>query len=478
MEEIDSSTGGGAAEAPSSPVKQRGMYSEYLADVSDGLRQEAMQGPDASKYVHQTSISSSWEPKIKALETSVVAGEAIANDGLTRTTEPKLQVPFLTEPGQPPRQVVLERERRFYLEQNLEELILAEGIDFSAVGDPSAERYPSTMELPLALFDDTEFDCRTPEEWVGLGKAEDRGVPCKCLFPKGGEGGGSEWVQARVTEYDEEAEAFLVVKAETDAEKWAPRLEICFTGESPFELAKRLGNAFERRYEAEQTLRYNLYVDCMPTEDIAPLDQGQLSRMLANAMSTKSLRRADEKDIDIAPLLHEVNLDFMRTQSMFVLDAAVAAATASQAEEDNGQGNALDAVFAQVVIPESQQVTRKAAPAQVTKAPPTPPPPPRAAAHSSCPLPNQGCVAVENDGFLDKVSDFTFASLLTQPKVVSCMARVRAEHDQWVLGGNSPLVRQPPSKKHGIRGRTRHAACHADGRCAPPPRRNQGSTGR
>ena len=103
----------------------------------------------------------------------------------------------------------------------------------------------------------------------------------------------------------------------------------------------------------------------------------------------------------------------MRTQSKFVLDAAVAAATANAEGGAADDSAALDAVFATVVIPQSQQVKRVAAP-------------------------EHGCVQVENDGFLDKVSDFTFASLLTQPKVVSCLARVRTEHDNWVLG-KSPL---------------------------------------
>ena len=52
---------------------------------------------------------------------------------------------------------MLERERRFYSEQNLAELLLAEGIDFSVGGDPAASTFPSTMDIPLELFDDTEF---------------------------------------------------------------------------------------------------------------------------------------------------------------------------------------------------------------------------------------------------------------------------------------------------------------------------------
>lgn len=194
------------------------------------------------------------------------------------------------------------------------------------------------------------------------------------------------------------------------AQKWVSRLEVCFAAENPFDFARRVADAFARRREAEEVLQYNLYVDAMPTEDVPPLDQGQLSRMLSNALSTKALKSPGDKEVDVAPLLHEVNLDYMRAQSKFVLDAAVAAAKA--AEADGGEKGIVDEVFKHVIIPSSEQPTRP-------------------------PAPQQGCVHVENEGFLDKVSDFTFASFLTQPKVVSMMAKIRDECN-WVLA-SSPL---------------------------------------
>ena len=47
--------------------------------------------------------------------------------------------------------------------------------------------------LPLEIFDNTEFDCRTPEDWLSLG-VDDSGVrkpvPGKALLPVVGPGGG------------------------------------------------------------------------------------------------------------------------------------------------------------------------------------------------------------------------------------------------------------------------------------------------
>ena len=82
------------------------------------------------------------------------------------------------------------------------------------------------------------------------------------------------------------------------AQKWVSRLEVCFAAENPFDFARRVADAFARRREAEEVLQYNLYVDAMPTEDVPPLDQGQLSRMLSNALSTKALKSPGDKEVD------------------------------------------------------------------------------------------------------------------------------------------------------------------------------------
>ena len=397
---------------PTSPVKQRGLYTEFLGDVSDGLRQEAVQGPDVSLYNSMHELSANWDSKIRAISGRVSREPSVDQSldvKLTRTTEPKLQLAYKTEPGQPPRQVLLEREKRFYAEQDLEELLRQEGVDFSHGGDPGGEEFATSLGLPLELFDNTEFDSRTPEDWEAMGKAEDKGVPSKVLWANDDEAPGSSWVEGMMLGYDPETTTYSVARISDGAEKRVPRLEVCFGAENPFDFARRVRDAFARRKEAEEVLQYNLFVDAMPSDDLPPLDQGQLSRMLASAMSTKGLANA-ETELDVAGLMQEVNLDYMRAQSKFVLDAA--AATAVAAEEQGGEEGVVDSIFKKVIIPESEQPSRPAAP-------------------------EQGCVRVENEGFLDKVSDFTFASFLTQPKVVTLLTKVRDECN-WVLA-SSPL---------------------------------------
>lgn len=74
-------------------------------------------------------------------------------------------VPYVNPPGGVPRKIVIERKKRLYESQNIEELLKAEGIDYSQPTTTSKyENY-----LPLEIFDDTEYDPRTPEEWIELG---------------------------------------------------------------------------------------------------------------------------------------------------------------------------------------------------------------------------------------------------------------------------------------------------------------------
>ena len=41
-------------------------------------------------------------------------------------------------------------------------------LNFSSSSDHASPMFPSF--LPLEIFDNTEFDCRTPEEWDKLGE--------------------------------------------------------------------------------------------------------------------------------------------------------------------------------------------------------------------------------------------------------------------------------------------------------------------
>lgn len=58
-----------------------------------------------------------------------------------------------------------------------------------------------------------------------------------------------------------------------DSQYWIPRIQLMFLAEDPVIFAKRIASAYKARNEAESTIRYNLYLDCMPLNGVAEMDQ-------------------------------------------------------------------------------------------------------------------------------------------------------------------------------------------------------------
>ena len=71
------------------------------------------------------------------------------------------------------------------------------------------------------------------------------------------------------------------------------RLSLQFFAEDPRIFADRIASAVNKRAAAERRLRYNLYVDCMPTDEMQPLDEEQVARIVNSAMNTEALLVAD-----------------------------------------------------------------------------------------------------------------------------------------------------------------------------------------
>ena len=53
--------------------------------------------------------------------------------------------------------------------------------------DPNSTDSPFPCFLPLEVFDNTEYDCRTPEDWLALGAdiGKRKPVPGKAFLPTG-----------------------------------------------------------------------------------------------------------------------------------------------------------------------------------------------------------------------------------------------------------------------------------------------------
>ena len=107
----------------------------------------------------------------------------------SKSWDPKVQVPYKVDSGNTPRKLEIERRKRQYskLAKNFEPLLTQHNVrtqelmpitdhsskallNSSSRSGDSSPVFPSF--LPLEIFDNTEFDCRTPEEWLNLGMLE------------------------------------------------------------------------------------------------------------------------------------------------------------------------------------------------------------------------------------------------------------------------------------------------------------------
>ncbi|NXE88109.1 DYH1 protein, partial [Menura novaehollandiae] len=160
------------------------------------------------------------------------------SDFPVQSFKPKVQMPFKRLPGQNPRQVEVERRRQLYLTFDIAELLASKGIDSNQLMprhlDP--DNMPAIEEtkdsvfpiyLPLKVFDNDEYDCRTPEEWISLGlepgSLDRKPVPGKALLPTDDVLGHEDpksreliykWIDVGVLDYDKETELYLVHKTD------------------------------------------------------------------------------------------------------------------------------------------------------------------------------------------------------------------------------------------------------------------------
>ncbi|NXG64249.1 DYH1 protein, partial [Hemiprocne comata] len=158
------------------------------------------------------------------------------SDFPVQSFKPKVQIAFQRLPGQCPREVEVERTRRLYLTFDIAELLAREGIDSNELisrhcdpqNTPTIETDPVFPNyLPLEIFDDYDYDCQTPEEWILLGlepgSHERKPVPGKALLPTDDVLGHEDpksrsliykWIDVGVLDYNKNTELYLVHKTD------------------------------------------------------------------------------------------------------------------------------------------------------------------------------------------------------------------------------------------------------------------------
>ncbi|XP_049940877.1 dynein axonemal heavy chain 1-like, partial [Schistocerca serialis cubense] len=186
--------------------------------------------------------------------------------------------------------------------------------------------YSTVNYLPLEIFDDEDFDCRTPDEWINVGIVDDvrHPVPAEAFIPLTGGTDGSiptgpdnditslyDWVRVAVTDYDKEAKLYTVLSTSdgTDRIFHLPRIYVMFKAEDPINFADRIADAVQRRDEAENNIKYQFYVDCMMLPGIPDLNEASLNKLLKMASGLKFSPPRDSLD----RLELEIRNDYKRT---------------------------------------------------------------------------------------------------------------------------------------------------------------------
>ncbi|XP_058416307.1 dynein axonemal heavy chain 1 isoform X1 [Diceros bicornis minor] len=428
-------------------MKQHGFYSDILSPGTLAQLGEVCRGPRMNQDLLRQADLDKFTPKVRTFEVPEDFEKHLEQQCIGSTTqiltqtdfplqayEPKVQVPFLVLPGQCPRKIEIERRKRLYLSLDIEQLLANEGIDSDELmprcPDP---HHPQTIEqghdplfpiyLPLKVFDNEEFDCRTPSEWINMGLepgSQDRKpVPGKALLPTddflGHEDPKSQklkyaWCKVGVLDYDKEKQLYLVHKTDENGlvrdemgkpilnggvtaegrlpllvcQYWVPRIQLLFCAEDPRIFTQRVVQAHALRKNTEALLLYNLYVDCMPTEGQRLINEQSLNKIKQWTVSTPRMRKGPSVLEHLSSLSREVNLDYERSMNKVTFDQIV---------------SSKPDTFFYVTLPKKEEEK----------------------------VPKQGLVSVPKYPFREQKEDFTFVSLLTRSEVITALSKVRAE---------------------------------------------------
>ncbi|OAF70501.1 hypothetical protein A3Q56_01728, partial [Intoshia linei] len=358
--------------------------------------------------------------------------------------KPKIQKSFYSKPGELPRKIAIERKKRCYKSLNLNELLKELSIDSNQlvpkvsmdISSPFMSEKDTNITFPsylaLEIFDNDDFDCRTPQEWINLGRcttnnAKDENysykpIRAKALLPENVELMNKNvfdendlksvrlnWFDVGVFDYNEESKLFTVkrinekssglstIKRKGDkntnnkdyfskTSSKIQRIYLCFSSEDPRIFARRIKHAVNLRSYTEALIRYNLYIDCMPMDGVAEPEPVSMKRILNLAKSVKSLKIENIDDV-FKNLENQITIDYCRSMNKIIFDNAVK----SKSKQ-----------FKFVTLP---KIKKKKIPDIAT--------------YMDVPVYN----------FTEIYETFAFNTILTKPEVIQCLFKIKYECD-------------------------------------------------
>jgi dynein heavy chain len=246
--------------------------------------------------------------------------------------EPKVYSPYKAKPGHIPRQIVVERRKRQFASVDINEHFRHEGVLEKLKKSFQQARRDSVDQMPLSLFDDELYHSRPVKSWFDYIDAAkpSGGLKARAIFHhKSTDNYFIDWRRCFVYDYHRETKHYrvafalesynsTVLVADENNTTFLEAIYVCFDAEDPELYCARVQELLYMRDRTAAGLALNLYVDCMPVDNLKPLDSEQVTRILANAINTDKLR--SNSMLDTSSLLQQYNLNHMRSlnQMMFV----------------------------------------------------------------------------------------------------------------------------------------------------------------
>jgi dynein heavy chain, axonemal len=266
----------------------------------------------------------------------------MSEDSLSRTNrhqpvidivEPKVYVPYESKPGFVPRRIEIERKKRLYASFDINDNLTQHGIIEYLLKTMKSTNVNSIDAYSLSLFDNTDFEPQSLEYWAYMVNSSDNGLPARAMQLNENS---CAWRPCRVIKSQGRGELFDVMfeaksMNEKETTETYERIFICFNAEDPNVYCQRVCSAVDRKKEAFYKMALNLYVDCMPTDNLRLLDSEQVIRITNQSTSAIKLKSKDVDDFSVSAeskspnvadtmssltsIIHEYNLNHTRTMN-------------------------------------------------------------------------------------------------------------------------------------------------------------------
>lgn len=126
------------------------------------------------------------------------------------------------------------------------------------------------------------------------------------------------WEKVLINEYYDPEKEFIGVSEKTGKRVRFKRIDLCFEIEDPRIFAKRVKNAHDQRKLTDARVRYNFYIDNMPTQDLNEIDYEQKTRLVTYAQNSKALQ--ESKALNAEELTNEANQEYSRTMNKIIFN--------------------------------------------------------------------------------------------------------------------------------------------------------------